>query len=62
MITIIKHGREHYRMECEECGCIFEYDKTDIKEYYENGPVQKIRCPECGKAMDAGGVSEWQKT
>ena len=62
MITIVKHGKEHYRMECEECGCIFECDKVDIKEYYEDGPVQKIRCPECGKVMDIGGVLEWRKT
>ena len=49
MITIIKHGKEHYRLECEECGCTFEYDKIDIKEYIENGEkVFKIRCPECG--------------
>lgn len=63
MITIVKHGKEHYRMECEDCSCIFEYDKQDIGEYIENGEqVFKIRCPECGKAIDAGSEQEWRKT
>ena len=52
MITIVKHGKEHYRMECEDCGCIFEYDMQDIGEYIEDGEkVFKIRCPECGKSV-----------
>lgn len=51
MIKVIIHGRFHYKKECEHCFCIFEYDKTDIKEYIKNGEkVFKIRCPECGKA------------
>lgn len=51
MINVVKHGRTHKRMECEECGCIFECDKVDIKVYYEDGLVQKIRCPECGSVL-----------
>lgn len=59
MITIIKHGKEHYRIECERCFCEFEYDKQDLGEYIENGEeVFKIRCPQCGKSLNVENEKE----
>lgn len=55
-IKIIKEGtkeRKAYRAECQECGCIFEYHKEDIRTYntYDNYSISRevsyVRCPQC---------------
>ena len=42
MIKIIKPGKTDFRLTCNKCGCIFEYNVTDIDDGY-------IKCPTCGK-------------
>lgn len=44
-ITIIKEGakeRTTFRAECEECGCVFEYNRDDI-----TFGLWIVRCPQC---------------
>ena len=42
MIKIIRPGKTDFRMTCNKCGCIFEYNVEDIKDSY-------IKCPTCHK-------------
>lgn len=42
MIKIIKPGKTDFRLTCDKCGCIFEYNVEDIDDSY-------IKCPTCGK-------------
>lgn len=42
MIKIIKPGKTDFRMTCNKCGCIFEYNVEDINDSY-------IKCPTCHK-------------
>lgn len=58
-IKIIKDGtkeRKAYRAECQECGCIFEYHKEDIRIRYTQeygfsstftGEEYYVDCPQC---------------
>lgn len=58
-IKIIKEGTikpNVYRVECKECGCIFEYESGDIfyDEPYANALLLApdmcrfyVRCPQC---------------
>jgi len=47
MIKIIKQGTRRTK-ECENCGCIFSYDKEDI-ESYQN--CYFLTCPQCNKEI-----------
>ena len=59
MIQIIKNGkymehRIHYELTCDKCGCIFRFDKEDVKNEYRNGDFRTgpqltwdIKCPYC---------------
>ena len=42
MIKVIKEGKTDFRMTCNKCGCVFEYNVVDIDDGY-------IKCPTCGK-------------
>lgn len=42
MIRIITPGKTDFRMTCDKCGCVFEYNVEDIDDSY-------IKCPTCGK-------------
>jgi hypothetical protein len=42
MIRIITPGKTDFRMTCDKCGCVFEYNVEDIDDGY-------IKCPTCGK-------------
>ena len=42
MIRIITPGKTDFRMTCDKCGCVFEYNVVDIDDGY-------IKCPTCGK-------------
>lgn len=44
MIKILKPGTRDTR-ECERCGCLFSFDKEDIKG--GNGYVNYVVCPQC---------------
>lgn len=49
MINVIKEGkRKVFRVECDRCGCLFEYDHRDVDytvTYYY------VICPCCGKRV-----------
>ena len=45
MIKIIKNGDTHKRIECESCGCIFEFCGLDTED-------DVVECPECGFSQD----------
>ena len=52
MIKIIKHGnivKRIYFTGCPECGCEFQFDRTDYVG--ENGRYVGVKCPECGYAL-----------
>lgn len=44
MIKVIKEGKTDFRKTCDKCGCIFEYDLSDIND-------GKIECPCCKKSF-----------
>lgn len=53
MIDIIKNGDTHKRIECESCGCIFEFCGLDTED-------DIVECPECGFSQDTeDDVVEW---
>ena len=59
MFNVLQHGNSHYKTTCENCCCVFEYDKRDIKDYIENGEkVFKIHCPECGAVIAIEGEKD----
>lgn len=45
--------KEIYRMQCEYCGCIFEYENEDLgyRPWYPHGFVY---CPHCKKPLRHG--------
>lgn len=48
MIKIIKHGTKKQNT-CKHCGCVFTYEKEDIKEvqYGMNEFEYYVTCPDC---------------
>lgn len=44
MIKIIKEGKTEFRKTCDKCGCVFEYEHSDIDD-------GKIKCPCCKKTF-----------
>lgn len=53
MIKIIKNGDTHKRIECESCGCIFEFCGLDTED-------DVVECPECGFSQDTeDDIVEW---
>ena len=55
MIEIVKHGNKR-KAECNECGCVFRYEREDTKcqQYGMNEWKTEITCPDCGKVLDIG--------
>lgn len=65
-MKIIKHGST--QKTCKRCGCIFEYDKSDIStrevrlefDYgfmypsyiKETWIIKEVKCPDCEKAIE----------
>lgn len=44
-ITVIKHGKQTFKVTCPVCGCEFTYDTDDLKEdLFKN---HYIECPDC---------------
>lgn len=60
MIKIIVNGKKapSKRAQCHECGCIFEYHKSDMHILCTEGSFESyfIECPQCGKVLK---LSEW---
>ena len=61
MIKIIRHGENppYRRAECHNCGCVFEYQKSDMQSIYNGGEFEMhlIQCPQCGKSLK---IPEWE--
>lgn len=58
MINIIEHGTIE-RKRCENCGCLFSYEKEDIKHCnFINDFVNYdyIICPQCKDEIQLGGT------
>jgi len=57
-MEVIKHGNTMSQMECPNCGCVFLYQRCDIKDAYERINAYEsekigsyVKCPECGKVI-----------
>jgi hypothetical protein len=37
-----------YRQRCDECGYVYDYDKTTIVPAYSTRSARNFTCPECG--------------
>lgn len=57
-IKIIRHGilRES---ECFNCGCIFSFEKEDVKKelIHISEYVTYVECPECGAKNTVGEIA-----
>ncbi len=60
-MEIIKHGKEYYSKTCENCGCVFTFNRNEIKRneqhYYDFREhtiktSSAITCPECGEIIE----------
>lgn len=60
MIKIIRRGENapSRRVECHNCGCVFEYQKSDMQMLCNGGAFQMhlIQCPQCGQNFR---IPEW---
>jgi len=59
MINIIKSGKKVHIIECK-CGCVFSFEKEDIKDIHMNDYLNGVfinetvvYCPECRKPNSA---------
>ena len=55
-MRIIKKGKlppKEKKMECPECGCVFMYERSDIKCDQREGCW--VVCPTCKKCIDVDG-------
>lgn len=58
-MNVITHGKYSYRKVCEDCGCEFEYNKSEIQHKVitipfgesEYDDLYYINCPECGERI-----------
>ena len=61
-MKILKHGNVlvPIRGVCNECHCVFLYDKTDMKQYESYLPKQ-VKCPECNMTVEYEvPISKWE--
>lgn len=58
MIRIIKHGTKRVN-ECNNCGCIFQYEKEDIKVEQAgwNEYTYTICCPDCKQEIKTSHIN-----
>ena len=42
-MKLVTKGKKKFTGRCVRCGCIFEYDLTDLS------PTDMVHCPDCGK-------------
>lgn len=52
-MKIIKKGKlpkEEKRMTCSYCGCVFEYNRSDVHTDQREGDW--VECPTCGRCLD----------
>jgi predicted RNA-binding Zn-ribbon protein involved in translation (DUF1610 family) len=41
-----------YRQKCEECGYVYDYNKTTIVPAYSTRSARNFTCPECGNHQE----------
>ncbi|MBX6763100.1 MAG: hypothetical protein K6T51_07010 [Rubrobacteraceae bacterium] len=41
-----------FRQKCEECGYVFDYNKTTIVPAYGSRKVRPFTCPQCGNRQE----------
>lgn len=67
-MRVIKHGYKELQQECKRCGCVFEFDKKDVKiktirrsedmgfilPNYKTViyTLYNVYCPDCGKEIE----------
>lgn len=63
MKKVIKHGEKRipiYSANCSSCGCIFEYEYSDIESVTydprDNTKIERIKCPDCNTSMEVTGL------
>ncbi len=47
-MEILRSGKEAYVVECNRCGCVICYGKSEVK--YDGpqwDPIASLNCPEC---------------
>lgn len=57
MIKILRHGTKR-TIECEDCGCLFSFEKEDIttEQAGINEYKHYIECPDCSCICDANNL------
>lgn len=51
---VLKHGNQHFRITCNKCKAILEFDLVDIEKKWNNDTNKEqetITCPECGNLI-----------
>lgn len=59
-MRIIKEGKlppKEKKMTCSECGCVFMYNRSDIKTEQRDGDF--VICPTCGKFITVNGCYDF---
>lgn len=51
MMKFVKMPSKAFRKDCERCGCIFEYELSDVNQRDSIGEQDTVKCPGCGKEM-----------
>lgn len=44
MIKILTEGKRRFKVTCERCLCVFEYDLSDLVKYLS---CEYVQCPHC---------------
>lgn len=64
-VHIISKGtkeRTKYRVECPECGCVYEYNKEDVvEEEFGSVSTYHTNCPQCHNRVKHGEVPDFSK-
>lgn len=62
-MKILVSGKDNRRVECEKCGCVYEYEEEDVQQHdirytlfgmfldaRKDSVIEYVECPECGDA------------
>jgi hypothetical protein len=58
-MRVTQHGVSSYPATCDECGCRFEYTRSDVHQNFIQGG-EYVHCPDCGYPHRHFGVSSSQ--
>ena len=54
--TIIEQGIDQFHAHCDQCGCVFNYERADVRHDFVHSR-DYVSCPSCGHALSHFGVS-----